>query len=89
MCHTVLNPNGRYISVAGDLADAIARGKGTKKSIGGQAAERAQDFHELVQLARRGIFKPVIDRTYKFDQMREAHAYVETGRKKGSVVIGL
>lgn len=33
--------------------------------------------------------KPVIDRTYRFDELIEAHKYVDTGRKKGSVVITL
>jgi NADPH:quinone reductase-like Zn-dependent oxidoreductase len=83
----VLNPHGRYISVAGTLADVVARGRGTLKSIGGPASERAQDFQELVQLAKQGALRPLIDRTFKFELMREAHAYVETGRKKGSVVI--
>jgi hypothetical protein len=29
----------------------------------------------------------VIDRTYPLERIREAHAYVDTGRKKGAVVI--
>ena len=38
-------------------------------------------------LATAGAIRPVIDRRYEFSQMREAHAYVETGRKRGSVVV--
>jgi NADPH:quinone reductase-like Zn-dependent oxidoreductase len=34
-----------------------------------------------------GQFKPVIDRTYRLDQIVEAYRYVETGQKIGNVVI--
>lgn len=41
----------------------------------------------LRQLMTDGAYRPVVDRTFDFDQLRDAYAYVDTGRKVGSVVI--
>lgn len=51
------------------------------------AEEKNQDFALFAQLAAAGTLKPVTDRCYGLDEIAEAHAYVDTGRKKGSVVI--
>jgi NADPH:quinone reductase-like Zn-dependent oxidoreductase len=59
----------------------------SKKVIGGPAAERAQDLFVIKELAEAGVFKPVIDRHYPLERIVEAHAHVDTGHKKGSVVI--
>jgi NADPH:quinone reductase-like Zn-dependent oxidoreductase len=41
----------------------------------------------LADLMERGAYRPVIDRTYAFDDLREAYAYVDSGRKVGNVVV--
>lgn len=38
---------------------------------------------------RAGRFKPVIDRTFPFDQIVEAHRYLESGSLSGKVVVTL
>lgn len=41
----------------------------------------------LKGLVEKGEYKPVIDRQYKLEQVVEAYKYVETGQKRGNVVI--
>ncbi|HEU4521425.1 MAG TPA: NAD(P)-dependent alcohol dehydrogenase [Thermoanaerobaculia bacterium] len=92
-CRKSLNDGGRLLLVLGGLADMLKAPwvsmTGNKRIVAGTAAGRAEDLRYLADLARSGEFKPVIDRRYPFERMAEAHAYVDTGRKRGNVVVTL
>ena len=49
--------------------------------------ENTEDLIFLKDLAEAGKITPVIDRTYSWEQIIEAHHYVDSWRKKGNVVI--
>jgi NADPH:quinone reductase-like Zn-dependent oxidoreductase len=88
--------SGEQYDVIFDAVIKLSRSKCknalTQTGIYGRAGDtdsemRAEDLNFLKDLCDKGTLKPVIDRTYRLEEMVEAHKYVEAGHKKGNVVI--
>lgn len=90
-CRVGLAEGGRLVLCAGSVPQilgSLVRTIGTThRVLAGGAPERPADLALLVSLAEAGRYMPPIDRTYPLDRIAEAHAYVDTGRKRGSVVV--
>lgn len=71
------------------LFNRKAGGKRACFAAAGLQAPEAQreEIAEILKLMRDGRFSPVIDRVYPLSDLVEAHEYVETGHKRGNVVV--
>ena len=90
-CEKSLRAGGRLVAIQASFAQTLGIGKPSKASgksvIAGYVPARAEDLRYIAKLASSGELKPVIDRIYRLEEAVEAHAYVDTGRKRGSVVL--
>lgn len=90
-CLRLLKENGVY--VMGNLGLVrMVRGRwaslvGRKRVIAGFASYRHQDLAILRGMVEANKIRSVIDRRYPLEQTAEAHRYVDTGQKKGNVII--
>jgi NADPH:quinone reductase-like Zn-dependent oxidoreductase len=88
---SLVRPGGALLQVIADLKGlllASARGRRSgKRVVATPGRHHAEDLAHLVQLAEAGRFHAAIDRTHELDDIAAAHRYVDSGRKRGSVVV--
>ncbi len=97
----VLAEDGRYVLIGGGgpgdhpwvgplpaVLHASFASLFAKQQLGMMLADlNASDLATLAGWMQSGQVTPVIDRTYPFDQLPEALAYLEKGRARGKVVV--
>ena len=100
-CRGVLTPNGKYVLIGGGGASdqgflgglgkalwAMVFSKFVNQQMGMMMADaNHNDLTVLADMMQSGKLKPVIDRTYKLDQVPDAIRYLEQGHARGKVVI--
>ena len=89
----LLKPGGALLLVIADLP-AILRAPLRRRRTGHRVTADvgkliAEDLAVLVDLAEAGAFRAVRDRTFDLAHIAEAHRFVDTGHKRGNVVLRL
>lgn len=95
-CRATLKPGGVYMTTVPSLG-ILWQMLRTRRSSGKRAllattglrpdADKARDLEEMRQLVGTGKLRPVIDRRYLLEEIAAAHRHVESGHKRGSVVV--
>ena len=67
--------------------DNLLKENGVFLTVQSTTKEEIENLVTLKDLVETGKIKAVIDRRFPLEQVAEAHRYVESGRKKGNVVI--
>src|SRR5213592_260000 len=102
-CRRILNPNGKYVMIGGGgpndnrwigpfgrVIHMLILSPFINQKMGMMMADANQnDLTILGDMMQSGKLKPVIDRTYKLDQVPDAIRYLEEGHARGKVVINV
>lgn len=87
----VLRPGGSLLLVIAD-GPSMLRERGQSRRSGRRVTHTGSIFgkpaiERLIALAAAGAVRPVVDRALDLDDIVAAHRYVDTGRKRGAVVL--
>jgi len=97
-CKKVLNENGKFLEAGITLGvfssvlwTSLFSKKKTLIMATGlrQPAERIKDLNFVTDLLEKGNIIPIIDKIFPLEKIIEAHSYVDTGHKKGNVIISI
>lgn len=92
-CKAALTPNGIYLTtvpslgIIFDILRTLRLSRKKARFVTAGLMQKRENLNFLGELLAAGKLKPVIDRCYPLDQIAEAHRYVDTGRKRGNVVL--
>lgn len=90
----VLAPYGRHVFVVQTLTQLLqalwtSMRRGKRVIVGFSGGDAKDDLLLIKGLIETSRIRPVIDRTYKLQEIVDAHRFVDTGRKRGGVAVSI
>ena len=88
----ILNRNGRYVTTlpaVGVILNSITGLFSSKKASMINVKSNPQDLQLITEMIENGKVKPIIDKIYPLEDVREAHRYSETGRVVGKLALSI
>lgn len=86
-----LPAGGRYVTLSYGLAELLGMLwswlRPGPRLLCGFSGNNGADLATIAAMAEAGTLRPVISRSYALEEVVEAHRHVDTGRKRGSVVL--
>ena len=91
-CARTLRPTGTFVTTVPGFWDMVDHAKWRLTRQGKRSAflmvkSRGTDLSYLAGLIEQGRLRPIIDRTFPFSSLREAHSYAEQNRSRGKNII--
>ena len=80
----LLKPGGHLLLMVASLGQMLTFNPRVKTAT---ATEKPSDIAHLLQLVSEGALRVRIDSTFTLDQIREAHARLESSKKKGTIIL--
>jgi NADPH:quinone reductase-like Zn-dependent oxidoreductase len=90
----VLAPNGRHVFLVQELRQILqalwtSMRPGKRVICGFSSGDSKVDLDAIYRMIEAKTVRPVVDRKFRLEAIAEAHRYVETGRKRGGVVVSI
>ena len=95
-CKSILKTNGEYLSpvlqgplLLAMMTTSLSSGKKARfEATGANKEEKLRGLlTEVLDIYKAGRLQTVIDRQFPLEKLAEAHRYIDSGHKKGNVVI--
>ena len=85
----LLNTGGRFLQAVATFGELFAKKdrEDGKRFLTGTAPEKKEHLKTIVEMILQGKLKPCVDKVFDFQDIAKAQGYVETGRKRGGVVV--
>lgn len=90
-CKSSLTPQGIYLLASFKIKHLLQMFRtsraGGRRVICTLSVDKPENLIFIKELAEAGKFKAIVDKSYALEQAADAHRYIETGGKRGAVVL--